>query len=68
MQYATIPAVAAFLGLSTNYVGVKMLFYPIEYTGTDWFRSSPDVPYGVSGRYCSVFFQIHLLYIIYSLF
>ena len=36
MQYATIPAVAAFLGLYTNYVGVKMLFYPIEYKGTEW--------------------------------
>jgi hypothetical protein len=37
MQYATIPAVAAFLGLYTNWVGVKMLFYPIEYTGTEWY-------------------------------
>ena len=37
LQYATIPAVAAFLGLSTNWMGVKMLFYPIEYTGTGMF-------------------------------
>ena len=37
LQYATIPAVAAFLGLSTNWVGVQMLFYPIEYTGTEWY-------------------------------
>ncbi|KAL3817506.1 hypothetical protein ACHAXA_007096 [Cyclostephanos tholiformis] len=49
LQYATIPAVAAFLGLYTNWVGVKMLFYPIEYTGTEWYRSSPFVPYGFLG-------------------
>ena len=49
LQYATIPAVAAFLGLSTNWMGVKMLFYPIEYTGTEWYRSSPFVPYGFLG-------------------
>lgn len=48
LQYATIPAVAAFLGLYTNYAGVKMLFYPIEYTGTQWFRD-PSVPYGILG-------------------
>ena len=47
LQYATIPAVAAFLGLTTNWMGVNMLFYPIEYTGTEWYRS-PLVPYGVS--------------------
>ena len=48
LQYATIPAVAAFLGLYTNYAGVKMLFYPIEYTGTQWYRD-PTVPYGFFG-------------------
>lgn len=48
LQYATIPAVAAFLGLYTNYAGVKMLFYPIEYTGTQWYRD-PAVPYGLFG-------------------
>lgn len=26
-----------------------MLFYPIEYTGTEWYRSSPFVPYGFLG-------------------
>jgi len=49
LQYATIPAVAAFLGLSTNWMGVNMLFYPIEYTGTEWYRESPFVPYGFLG-------------------
>ena len=34
LQYATIPAIAAFVGISTNYMGVQMLFYPIEYIGT----------------------------------
>lgn len=48
MQYLTIPAVAAFLGLYTNWMGVKMLFYPIEYTGTEWYRT-PYTPYGVIG-------------------
>ncbi|KAL7539746.1 hypothetical protein ACHAWF_006496 [Thalassiosira exigua] len=48
IQYATIPAVAAFLGLYTNWMGVKMLFYPIEYVGTEWYRQ-PFVPYGFLG-------------------
>lgn len=48
LQYSTIPAVAAFLGLYTNYIGVKMLFYPIEYTGTNWYHD-PTVPYGIVG-------------------
>jgi uncharacterized membrane protein YheB (UPF0754 family) len=29
-------------------MGVKMLFYPIEYTGADWMRW-PDTPYGLFG-------------------
>lgn len=49
LQYATIPAVAAFLGLYTNYVGVKMLFYPIEYIGTPYGYHNPTVPYGILG-------------------
>ena len=49
LQYFTIPSVAAFVGLTTNWMGVKMLFYPIEYTGTEWYRESPYVPYGVIG-------------------
>ena len=31
--YLTIPIVAALVGYITNYVGVKMLFYPIKWTG-----------------------------------
>ena len=35
IQYATIPSIAAFVGISTNYMGVQMLFYPIQYIGTN---------------------------------
>ena len=34
IQLASIPIVAAAVGYITNYVGVSMLFYPIEYRGT----------------------------------
>ena len=47
LQYATIPAVAACMAMYTNWIAVKMLFYPIEYVGTEWYRE-PFVPYGVS--------------------
>jgi uncharacterized membrane protein YheB (UPF0754 family) len=48
IEYATIPCVAAFVGITTNWMGVKMLFYPIEYTGADLVRW-PDTPYGLFG-------------------
>lgn len=48
VEYASIPFVAAFVGITTNWMGVKMLFYPIEYTGLDWKRW-PDTPYGLFG-------------------
>ena len=32
IEYLTIPIVASFVGISTNYMGVQMLFYPLEYT------------------------------------
>ncbi len=47
LQYATIPAVAACMAMYTNWIAVKMLFYPIDYMGTEWYRE-PFVPYGVS--------------------
>ena len=49
LQYFTIPSVAAFVGLTTNWMGVNMLFYPIDYMGTEWYRSSPYTPYGMLG-------------------
>jgi hypothetical protein len=48
IEYATIPCVAAFVGIMTNWMGVKMLFYPIEYFGTDWYREELS-PYGYFG-------------------
>eukprot|EP00588_Corethron_pennatum_P002916 CAMPEP_0194292180 /NCGR_PEP_ID=MMETSP0169-20130528/45102_1 /TAXON_ID=218684 /ORGANISM="Corethron pennatum, Strain L29A3" /LENGTH=398 /DNA_ID=CAMNT_0039040287 /DNA_START=138 /DNA_END=1331 /DNA_ORIENTATION=- len=48
IEYLSIPCVAAFVGISTNYAGVKMLFYPIDYTGTSWMRWEGS-PYGVVG-------------------
>ena len=49
LQYFTIPSVAAFVGLTTNWMGVNMLFYPIDYVGTELYRSSPYTPYGMFG-------------------
>lgn len=43
-----IPVVAAGIGLVTNWMGVKMLFYPIEYAGVEWVREK-DAPYGLFG-------------------
>lgn len=66
LQYATIPAVAAFLGLYTNWVGVKMLFYPIEYTGTEWYASKINCviiknTYSAQSYHIVLFFTIPLL-------
>jgi len=48
IEYATVPAVAAFVGISTNYCGVQMLFYPIEYFGSSLKRFE-NAPYGLFG-------------------
>jgi len=48
VEYASIPCVAAFVGITTNWMGVKMLFYPIEYFGIDY-RRWQDTPYGLFG-------------------
>jgi hypothetical protein len=66
LQYATIPAVAAFLGLYTNWVGVKMLFYPIEYTGTEWYASKFNCviiknTHSAQSYHIVLFFTIRLL-------
>ena len=49
LQYFTIPSVAAFVGLTTNWMGVNMLFYPIDYFGIELYRTSPYTPYGAFG-------------------
>jgi uncharacterized membrane protein YheB (UPF0754 family) len=38
LKYLMIPIGAALVGYITNYVGVKMLFYPVNYFGSSWFR------------------------------
>lgn len=48
IEYASIPCVAAFVGISTNFLGVKMLFYPIEYLGINLYRDDAK-PYGFFG-------------------
>lgn len=48
IEYASIPCVAAFVGITTNWMGVKMLFYPIDYFGVEW-RRAEDTPYGMFG-------------------
>ncbi|KAJ1434675.1 hypothetical protein B484DRAFT_446502 [Ochromonadaceae sp. CCMP2298] len=48
VAYMTIPVVAAAVGFVTNWAGVKMLFYPLEYFGVDLYRAK-DSPWGVAG-------------------
>ena len=48
IAYLTIPVVASFVGWITNWMGVKMLFYPIDYLGVEIYRER-DCPYGLFG-------------------
>lgn len=59
IEYATIPCVAAFVGIMTNWMGVKMLFYPIEYFGTEWYREemSPYGYFGWQGMYNTIHYK-----------
>ena len=47
-SYITIPIVAAMVGYITNYVGVKMLFYPIKWRGIPLYRWE-NQPLGLIG-------------------
>ena len=47
-SYISIPIVAALVGYITNYVGVKMLFYPIKWRGIPFYRWK-DQPFGLIG-------------------
>mmetsp|Transcript_63307 Transcript_63307/g.119901 ORF Transcript_63307/g.119901 Transcript_63307/m.119901 type:complete len:571 (+) Transcript_63307:81-1793(+) len=47
-SYITIPLVAACVGYITNWVGVKMLFYPVSWTGIPLLRY-PEQPFGWLG-------------------
>ena len=46
VAYLTIPVVASGVGLVTNWMGVKMVFYPLEYTGVELYRSECS-PFGL---------------------
>ena len=48
IQYISIPIVAALVGYITNYVGVKMLFYPINWIGIPIIRWE-NQPLGLIG-------------------
>ncbi|CAK0836341.1 unnamed protein product [Prorocentrum cordatum] len=48
LAYSTIPVVAALVGYGTNWVGVKMIFYPIEFFGIP-VRRWPQQPLGMFG-------------------
>ena len=48
IEFLSIPCVAAFVGILTNWMGVKMLFYPVEYFGIDLKRWD-NTPYGIIG-------------------
>lgn len=47
-QHLTIPITAALVGYVTNYVGVSMLFYPIQWQGVP-IRRWPNQPLGLIG-------------------
>jgi uncharacterized membrane protein YheB (UPF0754 family) len=48
IKYLSIPLSAAIIGYVTNWVGVKMLFYPISWTGVPLYRW-PNQPLGIFG-------------------
>jgi len=48
MRYASIPVVAGLLNWATNFLAVKMIFYPINFVGLK-FRTWPEQPFGLIG-------------------
>lgn len=48
LLYSTIPIIAGLLNWATNYLAVKMIFYPINFVGIK-FRTWPEQPFGVIG-------------------
>ena len=46
-QFGTIPVMAAAVGYVTNYIGVQMLFYPLEWTGVPIRRWEGQVQYNI---------------------
>ena len=47
-EFLSVPCVAAFVGILTNWMGVKMLFYPVDYMGLELKRWE-KTPYGLFG-------------------
>ena len=47
-SFLSIPVAAALVGYITNWVGVKMIFYPIIWTGIPLYRL-PNQPFGIFG-------------------
>ena len=48
IEFFSVPCVAAFVGILTNWMGVKMLFYPVDYQGLNLKRWE-NTPYGLFG-------------------
>ena len=48
IKYLSIPIAAAFVGYITNYLGVWMLFYPIEWSGVT-IKRWQNQPFGILG-------------------
>lgn len=48
IEFLSVPCVAAFVGILTNWMGVKMLFYPVDYIGLELKRWE-KTPYGLFG-------------------
>lgn len=48
LAFLTIPVVAGLVGYGTNWVGVKMIFYPINYWGVQIYRGEGQ-PWGLFG-------------------
>jgi len=48
LAYISIPVVAALVGYGTNWVGVKMIFYPIKFWGIN-IKQWPEQPLGLIG-------------------
>jgi len=48
IEFLSVPCVAAFVGILTNWMGVKMLFYPVDYRGLELKRWE-KTPYGLFG-------------------
>lgn len=46
--YVSIPIVAGLVGYITNYIGIKMLFYPINWCGVP-LMTWPEQPFGLFG-------------------